>query len=104
MIGPGEKVKMRFEEKDLVRIQKMYYQDLTKNVEALIATDKYKKAQDDKKVEAIQEVIADTRKMQYTVSRDRVFGTVKFKNEWYKEFLKLTIDGAKGLKEQLESE
>jgi DNA repair protein RadC len=104
MLGPGEKVKMRFEEKDLVKIQKMYYQDLTKNVEALMDTDKYSKAEDDQKIEYIQAVVADTRKMQYTVSRDRVFGSVKFKNEWYKEFLKLTVEGAKGLKEQLESE
>ena len=102
MLGPGEKVKMRFEEKDLTRIQKMYYQDLTKNVESLMATDSYAEAQDDQKVEMIQGVIADTRKMQYVVSRDRVFGSVKFKNEWYKEFLKLTVEGAKGLKQQLE--
>ena len=101
MLGPGEKVKMRFEEKDLVRIQKMYYQDLTKNVEDIMATDRYVEAQDDQKVEMIQGVIADTRKMQYVVSRDRVFGSVKFRNEWYKEFLKLTVEGAKGLKEQL---
>jgi hypothetical protein len=67
-------------------------------------TDKYSKAEDDQKIEYIQAVVADTRKMQYTVSRDRVFGSVKFKNEWYKEFLKLTVEGAKGLKEQLESE
>ena len=101
MLGPGEKVKMRFEEKDLTRIQKMYYQDLTKNVEDLMATDRYAEAQDDQKVEMIQGVISDTRKMQYVVSRDRVFGSVKFKNEWYREFLKLTVEGAKGLKEQL---
>ena len=101
MLGPGEKVKMRFEEKDLTRIQKMYYQDLTKNVESLMATDSYAEAQDDRKVELIQGVIADTRKMQYVVSRDPIFGSVKLKNEWYKEFLKLTVEGAKGLKEQL---
>ena len=66
-----------------------------------MATDSYAEAQDDRKVELIQGVIADTRKMQYVVSRDRIFGSVKFKNEWYKEFLKLTVEGAKGLKEQL---
>lgn len=101
VLGPGEKVKMRFEEKDLARIQKIYYQDLTKNVESLMSTEVYTEAGDDKKVELMQGIISDTRKMQYTVSRDRIFGTVRIKNEWYQEFLKLTVDGAKGLKEQL---
>lgn len=104
LIGPGEKAKIRFNEEELVKIQKQFFQDLTTNVEAMMATDLYQNAEDDVKVELLQGVIDDTKKMKVTVARDRKFGTVKLKNTWYEMFTDIAYQGAERLHEQLKEE
>jgi len=101
-LEPGEAVKIRFKEEDLLRIQKIYYTELTKAVEEEIRKDYYINANDDEKVEMLQDIIKKKREMKTIVARDRKFGSVKVTNEWYKEFMMLVPGAASELLKQIE--
>jgi hypothetical protein len=101
LIGPGEKVKIRFNEEELIKVQKQFYTDLTDRVEKLMESDLYKEADDDRKIELIQSNIDFVKKSRVTTGKDPVFGTTKRKNQWYQIFQEMTLEGAKRLNEQL---
>ena len=101
LIGPGEKVKIRFNEEELLKVQKQFYTDLTDRIERLMETDLYKQADDDRKIELIENNIDFVKKSRVTTGKDPVFGTTKRKNQWYQIFQEMTLEGAKRLSEQL---